>query len=221
MEDVIRKIRTDLRLSMDGAVAASMRQMGVKFRMIFGVGVPRLKEIARKYEPSAALAERLWEEDVRELKILATLLYPLGELSEEVATRWAHDITNQEIREQACRNLFQEAPFAGTLADSWSADSHEAVRATGYWLFARLCITGSSQVDESGSQGLLKRAVNDLGADSLLLYQSALNALRFYGRVTQERSAWVMQQVSEFESSSVSREREMYEQLLQEFAVFD
>ena len=168
METTIRAIRTDLRLSMNGPVAAGMRKMGVSYRLIFGVDLPRLQEISRKYEPGAALAERLWSEDARELKILATLLYPPGEMNVEAANRWVEQIDNQELREQVCKNLFE-------------------------------C------------------AVADLKADSPMLYQSALGALRFFGRTSRQRSERVLWEVSSFESSSCSREREMFDQLKCEF----
>ena len=62
METILRNIRTDLRLSMDGAVAASMRQMGVTFRMNFGVNIQRIREISLRYEPGETLAEALWKD---------------------------------------------------------------------------------------------------------------------------------------------------------------
>ena len=61
----------------------------------------------------------------------------------------------------------------------------------------------------------------DLKGDSPLLYQSALNALRFFGRIAEERAAWVMREVSPFNLSGNSREREMYEQLRYEFDLVD
>src|SRR5690554_5300956 len=174
MDTILRKIRTDLRLSMDGAVAASMRQMGVGFRMNFGVNIQRIKEISLRYESSELLAEALWKEDVRELKILATMLFPPHEMTMDTANRWVKSIYNQEIREQACKNLFQEVPIASNLVEEWSVHSEERVRATGYWLFARLCIIRSVAVNQVEAKALLRRAVEDLREDSILLLQSAL-----------------------------------------------
>ncbi|MGI6572769.1 MAG: DNA alkylation repair protein [Fermentimonas sp.] len=217
MEETIRAIRTDLRLSMNGPVAAGIRKMGISYRMIFGVDIPRLQLISRKYELSTALAERLWNEDVRELKILATLLYPPGEMGMETANRWVEQIGNQELREQACKNLFEKLPFANEAVEDWSGREEIEIRATGYWLFARLCISGSALVDKVDSVQVLQRAVVDLKADSPILYQSALGALRFFGRTSRQWSDWVLREVSSFESSSCPREREMYDQLNCEF----
>ena len=217
MDTVLKNIRTDLRLSMDGATAASMRQLGVNFRMNFGVSISRIKEISLKYELGPALAERLWGEDVRELKILATMLFPRDEMLAEMADEWGRSITNQEIREQACKNLFQELPFADKLVEKWSVHADESARTTGYWLFTRLCIVHPEVVGRVESEAVLKRAINDLGEESLLLCQSALNALRFFGRRSKENATWVLHEVSHMESSMVSREREMFDQLRYEF----
>lgn len=202
---------------MNGAVAASMRQLGVNFRMNFGVDIPRLKELSLKYEPSKELAALLWSQEVRELKILATMLFPPGEMAVETANSWAGQITNQEIREQACKNLFQELPFANILVGDWSVSPDEDVRTTAYWLFTRLCINRSEALDRIKTEAVLKRAVSDLKGDSILLYQSALNALRFYGRLSREHGAWVLREVSSLGSSEDSREKEMYDQLQYEF----
>lgn len=202
---------------MNGAVASSMRKLGVNFRMNFGVDIMRLKELSSKYEPSEELAELLWSQEVRELKILGTLLFPPDLVTRETANRWAEQIDNQEIREQACKNLFQNLPFAGTLVDDWTASPNEGVRTTGYWLLARLCIAHLDNVSRIVAERVLRRAVNDLNDDSLLLYQSALNALRFYGRTSGERAAWVLQEVAQYESSEQAKEKEMYDQLKYEF----
>lgn len=221
METILRKIRADLRLSMDGAVAASMRQRGVSFRMNFGVNIQRIKEISLRYEPSETLAEALWKEDVRELKILATMLFPPHEMTKETANRWVQEIVNQEIREQACKNLFQEMPISNILSKEWSTHPDEKIRVTGYWLFTRLCIARDVKVTQVKAEALLRRAVEDLRGDSILLLQSALNALRFYGRTSEPRAQWVLQELSMFNSSGNAREKEMYEQLNYEFSSLD
>ena len=89
METIIRSIRNDLRLSMNGIASTSMREKGVHYRMNFGVDLMRIREIASCYTPDAALAEMLWKEDVRELKIIATLLYPVDRFTAESADRRA------------------------------------------------------------------------------------------------------------------------------------
>jgi 3-methyladenine DNA glycosylase AlkD len=221
MNTVLRQIRTDLRLSMDGVVAASMRLKGMDYRMNFGVNLPRLKEISKKYRPDKALAEVLWKENVREMKILATMLYPADVMSIETAERWGTGIGNQEIREQACRNLFQEMPFADQLVDGWTKSEDEMIRMTGYWLFARLCIIRSETMDRVCKPLLLRQAVQDLKSDSLLLRQSALNALRYHGRMSKENAAEVLHSVESLEGANEMSKSEMIDLLRFEFEYTD
>ena len=65
MNDIIKKIRTDLRLAMNGVVSSSMRDKGADYKLNFGVDLPRIKGIAKKYEPNVDLAKELWKLDVR------------------------------------------------------------------------------------------------------------------------------------------------------------
>ncbi|RNC65787.1 DNA alkylation repair protein [Proteiniphilum sp. X52] len=217
METILRNIRADLRMSMNGVTAASMRAKGVGYRMNFGVDVPRLKQIAAKYVPDKVLAERMWKEDVRELKILATMLCPPVRFSKEDAGRWVQGATNQEIREQVCKNLFQELSYADELVREWTGNEDETIRTTGYWLFARLCIIRADAINRVRSEELLERAKADLKNESLLLRQSALNTLKFFGRLSTDNAEKVMWLVADFEYAADPLEKEFFDLLSFEF----
>jgi len=217
METILRNIRADLRMSMNGVTAASMRAKGVGYRMNFGVDVPRLKQIAAKYMPDKVLAEIMWKEDVRELKILATMLCPPVHFSKEDAYRWVQGAANQEIREQVCKNLFQELPYADELVEDWTGSDDETIRTTGYWLFARLCIIQSELVKHIHFEELLGRAKSDLKGESLLLRQSALNVLKFFGRTSAGNAERVLQLISGFEYCANPQEKEIFDLLFFEF----
>ena len=73
MNETLRDIRTQLRLNMNGVISSSMREKGMNYRLIFGVPLPEIKLIATRYRQDAELAQALWNEDIREFKILATL----------------------------------------------------------------------------------------------------------------------------------------------------
>ena len=133
---------------MNGAVSTSMRDKGINYRMNFGVGIPRINEISEKYKQDQNLAETLWNDDVRELKILATLLYPIEQFSKELAMSWIVEVKDQELREQLCKNLLQNLPFADELVEESTKNSIEYIRSTGYWLFARLCIIKAETLEK-------------------------------------------------------------------------
>lgn len=219
METILRNIRSDLRMSMNGVTAASMRAKGVGYRMNFGVDIPRLKQIALRYMPDKTLAEVMWKEDVRELKILATMLCPPDRFLKEDADRWVQGTANQEIREQVCKNLFQELPYADELVQGWVGSEDENIRTTGHWLFARLCIIRSDVIGRIRVEELLETAKADMESESLLLRQSALNTLKFFGRISPDNAEKVMRRVAGFEHSGNPQEKGIFDLLSFEFGL--
>ncbi|MDY2605735.1 MAG: DNA alkylation repair protein, partial [Alloprevotella sp.] len=60
LHEQLKAIKTQLRLSMNGAVSQSMREKGLVYRLNFGVELPRIKDIAAGYEKNHSLAQALW-----------------------------------------------------------------------------------------------------------------------------------------------------------------
>mgnify|MGYP001440737557 CR=1 FL=1 len=50
IKEQLKDIKTQLRLSMNGAVSQSMREKGLVYKLNFGVELPRIKMIAEGYE---------------------------------------------------------------------------------------------------------------------------------------------------------------------------
>ena len=219
MDELIKSIRTDLRLAMNGVVSSSMREKGVDYKMNFGVDVPRIKGIAEKYESSAALAKELWKLDVRELKILSTMLYPISEFAEANADEWVKEIPNQEIREHFCRNLLQQLPYADKLVQKWTSDSNESIRLTGYWLYVRLMMIKADTLEGVNIQPIVEKALVDVHAEDALLYVAALNVLKQIVRRDEQAGEIIIEQISEFSTSDDPIEKEIYDNLQFEYKI--
>ena len=219
MDELIKNIRTDLRLAMNGVVSSSMRDKGMDYKMNFGVDVPRIKGIAEKYESSALLAKELWKLDVRELKILSTMLYPISELAEENANEWVKEIPNQEIREHLCRNLLQQLPYADNLVQNWTADSNQSIRLTGYWLYVRLMMVKADTLQRINTQPIVEKALVDVHAEDSLLHTAAINVLKQIVRRDQQGAESIIEQISEFSTSDNPVEKEIYDNLQFEYKI--
>lgn len=219
MDEIIRDIRTDLRLAMNGVVSSSMRDKGMDYKMNFGVDVPRIKGIAQKYEASAALAEQIWKLDVREMKILATMLYPVDQFTESKADEWVDEIVNQEIREHLCFNLLQNLPYSNVLVEKWSADSDESIRLTGYWLLVRLMLIKSDVLQNINSGKIIEKALLDVHSDNGLLSKAALNVLKQIIRRDEKLSEKIMTEIADFSTSENIMLKEIYDNLLFEFSI--
>ena len=48
-EDIIKSIKKDFRLGMNGIVSTSMREKGMNYKINFGLSLPQIRNIAQKY----------------------------------------------------------------------------------------------------------------------------------------------------------------------------
>lgn len=220
-DDILRKIRTDLRKAMDGAVSKSMRDLGMDYRMNFGVSILHLQQLSKRYEKSDELAEALWSQEARELKILATMLYPVDSFTEKDAEVWVKQIPNQEIREQVCKNLFQELSFADKLIHNWTASDDDEIRTTGYWLMARLVLSDSKLKESVKLSDIIDRAIQDSISESYFLKNSAQSALKFMGRISKEVIDEIMDKADIYKDSDNSLKDEVYKSLNFEFSLIE
>jgi len=218
MDDILQQIRAELRRSMNGVASKSMREKGLHYKLNFGVDIPRLRQLSERYPVDAQLAELLWRQETRELKILATMLYPIDEFDIEKATEWVKEIPNHEIREQVCMNLFQKLSFADKLVQNWTDSADKEVRTSGYWLFARLLIVKSDLVDRAGQNGIMEKMIVDLSSDSYFLRLSAQGALKFLGRTSKELSQKILNGIQDFQTLDDAVKNEIFDSLSFEFA---
>lgn len=213
-EEIIRDIRIRCRQAMNGVVSTSMRQWGLNYKVNFGLTIQQIKDISGRYTPDAQLAEALWKDNTRELKILATMLYPVEDFSEQVADKWVTEIAHQEIREQVCFNLFQELPYAEKSAMKWANNTSGSIRATGYWLLSRLLILKRIDAVDSGEFPFLW---DDILSDDVSLGNAVLLLLKRIGRQSKGAASAIMYKLSAYKDSKDLHKREVYDSLDFEF----
>ena len=106
IKEQLKDIKTQLRLSMNGAVSQSMREKGLVYKLNFGVEIPRIKMIAEGYEkepwPGAGIVERRHSR----MQNHGSMLQPVDTFYPEIADIWVESIRNIEIAELTCMNLF-------------------------------------------------------------------------------------------------------------------
>lgn len=101
----------------NGVVADSLRKAGCPYRLIFGVNLPQLTEIAEECGQSEELADSLWaDRDLRESALLAPMLYPAEKLNIEKARELCGNILWHEDADILCFKLLRKADFAPVLA---------------------------------------------------------------------------------------------------------
>ena len=118
-----------------------LREHGYVYKVAFGCSLPDIKQIASMVKEMLAdaesplygvseteVAESLWaEDDIRESKMTAPLLYPRGMMDIETAERWALSIPTPEVADVACMYAFQYG-IGQELITRWSGSEDKMLR---------------------------------------------------------------------------------------------
>lgn len=185
INDKIKSIKQSFRLFMDGAVAKSMRDKGLQYHLNWGIPTTRLKEMAMPYDKDYNLAVALWKENIRECKILATLIMPPKEMPIELVELWMEETPSQELAEIAAFNLYQYLSFAPLLAYRWIASSNEIEQICGYQLLARLFMKGQ-EPNERGVNEFIDQACTALQSSNSGLQRAVYNCIIRFSNLSDE-----------------------------------
>lgn len=181
INEQVKEIKQSFRLMMDGATAQSMRDKGLSYHLNWGATLPRLREKADEIGKNYELSIALWKENVRECKILATMIMPPGEILPEVVDIWMEQTPTIEIAEQAAFNLYQHLPFAADKAYQWIASDSVMAQICGYHVLSRLFMN-KQEPNERGINEFIDQALASIQGTDITLAKAALNALqRFAG----------------------------------------
>jgi 3-methyladenine DNA glycosylase AlkD len=169
----VKEIKQSFRQMMDGAVAQSMRNKGVDYKLNWGATLPRLREKADEIGKNYDLAIALWKENVRECKILATMVMPADVVLPEVIDIWMEQMPTQEIAEQAAFNLFQYLPYAPEKAYTWMASDKELYQLCGFHILSRLFMN-KQEPNERGINEFIDQAIVALQEGSIPVRKAAM-----------------------------------------------
>lgn len=185
---------------MDGSVAQSMRDKGLNYNINWGATLPRLREKAEELKvmfnnrntdtnsiPSIDWSQydfalALWKENVRECKILATMLMPPNEILPEVIDIWMEQTESLEIAEQAAMNLYRFLPYAPDKAYQWIASDRELYQLCGFHVLSRLFMNGQ-EPNERGINEFVDQALAAIQGPSIVVRKAAYNALQRFAEL--------------------------------------
>lgn len=175
----LMKIKRSFRLLMSGPTSQSMTQKGLGYKINWGVPFIELKKMALEYGKDYELAIELWKEDIRECKILATLIMPAEKMLPEITDIWMEQVKSQEMAEMLAFNLLQYVDYAPAIAYEWIAIDKTLYEIAGFQLLARLFANGQ-EANERGINEFLDQAAVALQGDNMGIKHAAANCvLRF------------------------------------------
>ncbi len=179
VEDKVKEIKQSFRLYMNGITAQSIREKGSDYKISWGVSRQHLQEMASEYNKDYQLATELWKSEVRECKLLATMLMPEDEMPEELVEIWIEQIHTQELAEMLTFNLLQHLTYASRLAYKWLASDKTIYQLCAYnilgLLFAKKQIPNDRGINE-----FIDQALTALKSEDSVVSHAAMNCfIRF------------------------------------------
>lgn len=161
--EIIRQIKSDFFALRNGVIADRLRNVGFPYKIIFGLTIPQIEQVAAKQIRSAELAEELWHNvSTRESRLLATMVYPQDEFTAAKAQQWLSEADTVELIDLLCLNLVRNVDGAEELAFSLLND--EATSYAGMRLIMNLLVLRKLK-DTSKAKQMAQKFAN--GTDAL------------------------------------------------------
>ncbi|MDE5561335.1 MAG: DNA alkylation repair protein [Bacteroidaceae bacterium] len=152
MEETIRDIKKELRANMNGIASAQMRRAGMPHHVVWGIELPRLRDIAAEFPSDRKLGQRLWNENVRESRLLGILLTPPEDFLPEVADIWVHEAATPETASLLAMELIVPQTWATNMAFHWIAGTDNLAALCGWLTICRLLQNGGTLMPRSEAE---------------------------------------------------------------------
>ncbi len=142
-----QQIITRLKSMENSDNVAGMARFGISSKNTFGVSVRNLrilaKGIKRECDDKKELhdtAIKLWNSQIHEARMLATIVEQPDLVSEDQADSWVKDIDSWDICDGFCLNLIDKTSFAFEKIEEWVRSDSEFVRRAAFSLLAGLAV---------------------------------------------------------------------------------
>lgn len=137
---MIALLRT-LKVEMNGAVVEAMEARGLRYALSYGVSLPTIKSISSAYAPNHSLAQLLYRQDVRELRIAALYIAQPQMMTCDQADFWAQGVITSEIAEILAMTMLSKSPQAEAITSIWINSENELLNYAALMSAARCATT--------------------------------------------------------------------------------
>jgi 3-methyladenine DNA glycosylase AlkD len=202
-QDIIAHLHT-LR---DEASIAGMARFGIETDTALGISNALLRPLARKIKRDHVRAQKLWDSDIREARLLAAFTDEPKKVTLEQARRWAAEFNSWEIVDTAS-DLFCDAGLQSVLISEFAADEREFVRRTAFAMMAWSAVHMKKEPDAtlvawlplierhaSDPRNFVKKAVNwalrQIGKRSATCHTPALALAQKLAESADKTERWI------------------------------
>ena len=219
LNDILKKLKS----MSDPEAIDKMARFGISTKKAFGVSIPNLRKIAREIGKDHDLAKELWESDIRETRILASLIDNPKEVTKEQMDRWVKDFDCWDVCDQTCMNFFRYTQFAYQKAVEWSGRDEEFVKRAGFVMMATLAVSDKKAVDleferffpimkreATDNRNFVKKAINwalrQIGKRNMELNRKAIEVAKDIEKIDSKAAKWIASDaIRELKSEKVQK----------------
>jgi 3-methyladenine DNA glycosylase AlkD len=177
----VQEVLTWLKSHSNKRTLDGMARYAVPADKALGVSMSNMKVLAKKLGHNHVLAEALWQTDVYEARMLATLIDDPALVTSAQMDRWCRDFDNWAICDTACFALFDRTTHAWKKVKQWSGKSDEFIKRAAFALLWGLTVHDKVAGDTLFIDGL--RLVERAAVDDRNFVKKAVNmALRAIGK---------------------------------------
>lgn len=203
-DEVVRELRSMARPeNVEG-----MARFGINPQNTLGIGIPRLRSMAKRLGDDHKLALELWASGIHEARLLAGFIDDPAMVTDEQMEAWAAEFDSWDVVDQVCSNLFDQTPFAYAKAVEWSGRKEEFVKRAGFVLIASLSVHDKAAPDKkfqrffpiikreaSDERNFVKKAVNwalrQIGKRNAALNMAAIRLANDIQRIDSRSARWI------------------------------
>lgn len=168
--------------------------------------IPSLRKMAKEIGNNHELAIRLWQDDRRETRILASMIADPQQVTEALMEEWVIVFDSWEICDQVCSNLFAHTPFVYRKCFEWSKADGELVKRAGFVLMARLAATDQNATDAKFA--LFMPLITEAAIDSRSYVKKSVSwALRQIGKRNYRLNKLALETANELKERSSTNAR--------------
>ena len=202
---------------------AGKAHFGINVDKALGLSMPEIRGVAKTVTKDHELAEALWQTDLHETRLIASMIDHPKWVSEDQMDRWVVDFDSWDVCDQTCGELFDKTPFVTKKIHEWSTREEEFVKRAAFALMAWQAVHDKKRDDQDflpylaliereakDARNFVKKAVNwalrQIGKRSAALHPYALKLAEKLAADQDKTARWIgADAVRELKSEKVTK----------------
>ncbi len=212
-ENILAVVLKDIKLHENSHAVQTMERMGLNYSKNYGLGLLKLKSIAKKHAPNHQLATLLREKDIRETKILSFMVEDIEQIEPNSVFQIFEVVNTQELAEQIVLNILEKDEKFYALADKLIHSDKEFEISAGFVLYSRIALL-NKKTNDAFFEDFFNRGIELAENDSIFIRKSVARAFRQSALRNKNLKAKVLQAMQKIQQKESRNAAIVYEEVV-------